>query len=97
MPAGLTGVDPLPIRLATDGSKEAGMAAKVAADIALRGGVPLHLVHAWTEVGPMNYLPSPMAAIETGYEADAVVGQRVAPGAPRWPGRCRGLPGAGAS
>jgi nucleotide-binding universal stress UspA family protein len=44
---------PLPrtILLATDGSPDSRMAARAAADLAIRGGVSLHAVHAWEAYG----------------------------------------------
>src|SRR5687767_5751408 len=43
------------ILLATDGSEEAALAGRVAADLSNRTAANLHVVHVWTDVPPPAY------------------------------------------
>jgi nucleotide-binding universal stress UspA family protein len=52
---------PTRIFLATDGSRDAALAAKAAVDLTSRSGAELHVVHAWQEL-PRHSYPTPNAA-----------------------------------
>jgi nucleotide-binding universal stress UspA family protein len=66
---------PTKILLATDGSEEAGLAARTAADLAEKTGSELHLVHVFgiASVGPPVY---PEATELQGVEREAEIEQR---------------------
>jgi nucleotide-binding universal stress UspA family protein len=61
------------ILVATDGSADAALAARIAADIASRSGAALHLVHAWRPVpaGTFPYSSISTANVSRLYQADA--------------------------
>jgi nucleotide-binding universal stress UspA family protein len=63
------------ILVATDGSTDAALAARIAADIAGRSGAALHLIHAWrpVPVGGYPYPAAPTASVARLYQADAEV------------------------
>jgi nucleotide-binding universal stress UspA family protein len=57
----MVGESPTRILLATDGSRDAALAAKAAMDLASRSGADLHVVHVWQEL-PRRTYPTPNAA-----------------------------------
>lgn len=61
--------------VATDGSSDAALAARIAADIASRSGAALHLIHTWRPVpiGSYPYPAVPPANVSRLYQADAEV------------------------
>ena len=59
---------PTRIVAGTDGSKEAALALRAAADIREKTGAELHVIHAWQEPGPASFTARPLS---TGYEQEA--------------------------
>jgi nucleotide-binding universal stress UspA family protein len=65
--------DSPPVLLATDGSPDARIALRVAVDLALRTGAPLHLLHAWMEPVWYDYMYGLPTTLEFRGEAEAVL------------------------
>ena len=66
---------PTRILLATDGSKDATLAARAAADLSNKSGSELHVVHVWHDV-PTPHLRSFVRA-QLGREAQEVLEEQV--------------------
>ena len=49
---------PTKILLATDGSEDAALATRAAADLSIRTGSELYVVHAWRFVAPILPIPA---------------------------------------
>ena len=64
---------PAPVLLSTDGSAEARLALRASVDLAGRMGAPLHLVHAWLQPIPYEYMSMQYGTVEFRDEAEAVL------------------------
>jgi nucleotide-binding universal stress UspA family protein len=62
------------ILVATDGSADAALAARIAADIAGRSDAVLHLIHAWRPV-PVGSYPAPSMSTASAYRLDQAEAQ----------------------